>query len=41
MFAAETFAFLDARSGLVYLDTFETVGGQEHQDQVERSGNRN
>ena len=28
-------------SGLVYLDTFESVGEQEHQDQVERSGNRN
>ena len=28
-------------SGLVYLDTFESVGEQERQEQVERSGNRN
>ena len=28
-------------SGLVDLDTFESVVEQEHQEQVERSGNRN
>ena len=33
--------FLMHESGLVDLDTFESVVEQEHQEQVERSGNRN
>ena len=33
--------FLMHETGLVYLDTFENVGEQEHLEQVEKSGNKN
>ena len=33
--------FLTHETGLVYLDTFENVGEQEHSEQVEKSGNKN
>ena len=33
--------FLMHETGLVYLDTFENVGEQEHSEQVEKTGNKN